>query len=77
MRTTWIVILALVIHAEGGDRAYVTAKLSKVDVSDMSAAMDLPRMTENAPGLVLPIPLGVLYQFTIEADGITYLAACT
>jgi hypothetical protein len=77
MRSTWIVILVLVAHAEGADRSYLTAKLAKVDIHDMSVTIDMPPMVQNAPALMLPIPLGVRYQFTIESDDITYLAACT
>jgi hypothetical protein len=70
MRIIWIAIWVLVIPAQGADQAYVTAKLSNVDVTDMSATLDIPPMT-------VPIPLGVMYQFTIEGDDITYLAGCT
>jgi hypothetical protein len=77
MRKTWIAILLLVIRAEGADTTYVTAKLTKVLATDLSAPMHIPPLVQNGSALDLTIPLGVMYQFTVEADGITYLAACT
>lgn len=77
MRRIWIAVLLLVIRAESADRTYVTAKLSKVLATDLSTPMHIPPLVQNASALDLTIPLGVMYQFTVEADGITYLAACT
>ena len=76
MRRIRIAVLLLVIRAESADRTYVTAQLSKVSATDLSAPMHFPALVQNASGLDLTIPLGVMYQFTVEADGITYLAAC-
>ena len=72
----WIAVFLLAIPAKSADRAYLTAKLSKVLAKDIYATANIPPLTQNGSGLTLPLPLGVMYQFDLDADGITYVAAC-
>lgn len=72
----WIAVFLLAIPAKSADRTYLTAKLSKVFAKDIYATANIPPLTQNGSRLTLPIPLGVMYQFDLDADGITYIAAC-
>jgi hypothetical protein len=76
MRKYLIPLFALAICAVAADRIYMTGTLSGLVIEDMSTTMSLPPIGQNTSGIVLPIPMGVLYRFDIEADRITYLAEC-
>ena len=76
MRTTSIALLLLITAAQGADRPYMTARLANVVITDMSTTLNIPPLGQNTSGFILPIQLGTKYEFTLEADGITYSAAC-
>jgi len=72
----WIAVFLLVIPATSADRTYLTAKLSKVFAKDLYVTANLPPLTQNSSGITLPLPLGVMYEFDLDADGITYIGSC-
>ncbi len=76
MRIIFLMALLLAMPTHAADKIYETGKLTGVKMTDVTAPVTIPPMNPNASGMVLPIPLGVTYMFTIEKDGVSYYAAC-
>jgi hypothetical protein len=76
MRTLFAIVLTLAVPIHAADKVYETGQLTAVKMTDGTASVTIPPLAPNAAGFVLPFPLGVTYSFTIEKDGISYLAAC-
>jgi hypothetical protein len=77
MRKFWIAMVMLVACAEAADKAYLRGALTRVEMTDLATPLTIPSTSPNVPGVTATVRLGVLYQFTVDAEGITYLAACT
>jgi hypothetical protein len=76
MRTLCVAIFILIGSAAAADRPYAAGRLEKIEITDLSTTVTVPPLVQNSSGFTLPIPLGVAYQFTLNSDGIAYLAAC-
>jgi hypothetical protein len=76
MRTVSIAIMILIGSAAAADRPYMPARLEKVEINDLSTSMTIPPLAQNGSSTTLQIPLGVVYKFTLNADGVAYLAGC-
>ena len=71
-----IALLLLAVPVHSSDKVYETGKLMGVKISDSTMPLTIPPMSPNSSGMVLSVPTGVIYWFTIEKDEISYFAAC-
>jgi hypothetical protein len=68
--------LLLAVPVYSSENVYETGKLMEVKISDRTMPLTIPPSSPNSSSLVLSVPLGDIYWFTIQKDEITYFAAC-
>jgi hypothetical protein len=67
-----LILVALAAHA--GEHTYRSGTLKRIDIKDVTSA--IPIQTGTGDNLVLPLPLGMNYQFQIQSDMILYVGNC-
>src|SRR5215475_90390 len=64
-----ILCLLLSLPAAGGEKTYITGRLSNVAMEDMRFHVTFDNMS-------FPVSVGTMYRFDISSGDMTYLAAC-
>jgi len=59
-----VVFAALAAHA--GEHSYRAGVLKRIDIKDVTST--LPLSTESGQSIVVPLPMGINYQFQIQSD---------
>jgi len=75
MRRLFALVLILATSAYGGVRSYVTGTLAGIDIKENVVPYPLPA-TDSERSTTIPISFGLIYQFNIQSDDLTYVAEC-